>query len=120
MVRKLWWLPEWLFVTPSHHRAHHESNPEYIDKNYANLLIIWDRIFGTFAHERAPVRYGLINNNTCNPLRIAFGEWSKLFWKSAGSRSFAGVCRLWLKPPGWDAVTNRDTNLDTALAVERR
>ena len=39
---------EWLFNTPSHHRVHHGSNPEYIDKNYGNLLIIWDRLFGTF------------------------------------------------------------------------
>ena len=53
---------EWLFNTPSHHRVHHGSNPEYIDKNYGNLLIIWDRLFGTFQPEERPVNYGLVNN----------------------------------------------------------
>jgi hypothetical protein len=88
-----------------YHRAHHGSKPEYIDKNYANLLIIWDRLFGTFAEETAPVRYGLINNiNTFNPLRIAFAEWLKLFRDSAGSNSLQTVGRLWSKPPGWDPL----------------
>ena len=120
MIRKLWWPLEWFFVTPSHHRAHHGSNPEYIDKNYANLLIIWDRLFGTFAEEQAPVRYGLINNiNTFNPLRIAFAEWLKLFRESAGSGSLQTAGRLWLKPPGWDPVTNRETNMDAAVAARQ-
>ena len=51
---------EWIFNTPSHHRVHHGSNPEYIDKNYGNLLIIWDRLFGTFQPEESPVNYGLV------------------------------------------------------------
>ena len=68
-IGKLWRPLEWLFVTPSHHRVHHGSNAQYLDKNYSNLLIIWDRLFGTFEPEVVPVRYGLINNiNTFNPL----------------------------------------------------
>jgi sterol desaturase/sphingolipid hydroxylase (fatty acid hydroxylase superfamily) len=102
MVRKLWWPIEFLFVTPSHHRAHHGSNPEYIDTNYANLLIIWDRIFGTFVEEKAPVQYGLISNiSTFNPLRIAFAEWLSLFRHSAAAGSPRESLRLWLNPPGW-------------------
>ena len=102
MVGKLWRPVEFLFVTPSHHRVHHGSNPEYIDTNYANFLIIWDRLFGTFAEEKAPVQYGLINNiNTFNPLRIAFDEWAALFRKSLAAPSPAALLRLWLKPPGW-------------------
>lgn len=102
MVRKLWAPLEYLFVTPSHHRAHHGSNPEYIDRNYANLLIIWDRLFGTFVEEKAPVRYGLINNiNTYNPFRIAFHEWFSLIASSAKAGSIVSALKLWLHPPGW-------------------
>ena len=101
-VGKLWRPLEWFFVTPSHHRAHHGSNPEYIDKNYANLLIIWDRLFATFEPEIAPVRYGLINNiNTYNPIKIAFTEWYKLFRDTLNARSIKGLRQVWTKPPGW-------------------
>ena len=102
MVQKLWAPIEYLFVTPSHHRAHHGSNPEYIDKNYANLLIIWDRLFGTFTEEKAPVRYGLINNiDTYNPFRIAFHEWVSLIASSFKADSMTSAFALWLRPPGW-------------------
>jgi sterol desaturase/sphingolipid hydroxylase (fatty acid hydroxylase superfamily) len=99
-IKKLWGPFEWLFVTPSHHRAHHGSNPEYIDRNYGNLLIVWDRWFGTFEPEVAPVRYGLTNNiNTYNPLKIAFGEWHKLLRDTAHTKSIASARRLWAAPP---------------------
>lgn len=58
LVGKLGWL-EYILVTPSHHRVHHSSNPEYLDKNYGDMLIIWDKIFGTFAKEETEPRYGL-------------------------------------------------------------
>jgi alkylglycerol monooxygenase len=58
MVGKLGWL-EYIIVTPSHHRVHHSSNPEYLDKNYGDMLIIWDKLFGTFAAETAEPKYGL-------------------------------------------------------------
>ena len=104
MVKKLWAPLEYLFVTPSHHRAHHGSNPEYIDTNYANLLIIWDRMFGTFVEEKAPVQYGLINNiNTYNPLKIAFAEWLSLARSTVRADSAQSALRLWFKPPGWKA-----------------
>jgi sterol desaturase/sphingolipid hydroxylase (fatty acid hydroxylase superfamily) len=67
---------EWVLNTPSHHRVHHGSNREYLDRNHAGILIIWDRLFGTFEPERAKVVYGLTKNlNTYNPVRIAFHEW---------------------------------------------
>ncbi|GAL33939.1 sterol desaturase family protein [Vibrio maritimus] len=50
---------EWVFNTPSHHRVHHGVNAQYIDKNYAGVLIIWDRLFGTFEPEVEIVRYGI-------------------------------------------------------------
>ena len=58
LVGKLGWI-EYIFVTPSHHRVHHSSNEEYLDKNYGDVLIIWDKIFGTFAKEEAAPKYGL-------------------------------------------------------------
>lgn len=70
---------EWIFNTPSHHRVHHGSNEQYIDKNYGNLFIIWDRIFGTFEAEKEPVKYGLVSNvNTFNPIKITFMAWSSI------------------------------------------
>lgn len=70
---------EWIFNTPSHHRVHHGSNEQYIDKNYGNLFIIWDRIFGTFEAEKEPVKYGLVSNvNTFNPVKITFMAWSSI------------------------------------------
>lgn len=57
-VGKLGWL-EYIFVTPSHHRVHHASNPQYLDKNYGDVLIIWDKLFGTFAEEQEEPVYGL-------------------------------------------------------------
>ena len=67
---------EWIFNTPSHHRVHHGSNKQYIDKNYGNLLIIWDRMFGTFEPEEEEVKFGLVNNvNTFNPVKVTFMAW---------------------------------------------
>lgn len=57
-IHRLGWL-EAIFNTPSHHRVHHGTNPQYIDKNYAGSLIIWDKFFGTFEQEKEPVQYGV-------------------------------------------------------------
>lgn len=86
---------EWVFNTPSHHRLHHASNEAYLDRNFGGVLIIFDRIFGTFASEKRgeTIRYGLtrpvLSNN---PFRIAFCEWSRMAAdiRTAGSfREFA-------------------------------
>jgi hypothetical protein len=70
---------EWIFNTPSHHRVHHGSNPQYIDKNYGNWLIIWDRMFGTFEEERETVVYGLTRDvDTNNPWRLTWLEWRRI------------------------------------------
>ena len=100
VVKKLWAPLEWWLVTPSHHRAHHGSNPEYVDRNYGNVFIVWDRLFGTFEPEVAPVRYGLLTNiHTYNPLRIAFAEWVRLFQDSFRAGSFRQLGQLWFRPP---------------------
>ena len=72
---------EWVFNTPSHHRVHHASNAGYLDRNYGGILIIWDRLFGTFAQERRdlPIVYGLVHPiGSLNPLRVAFHEWGAM------------------------------------------
>jgi sterol desaturase/sphingolipid hydroxylase (fatty acid hydroxylase superfamily) len=80
------WMPklgplEWVLNTPTHHKVHHASNPEYLDCNYGNTLIVFDRLFGTFVAERADVeiRYGLTTPVTShNPLVVEFGQWVAL------------------------------------------
>ena len=70
---------EYIFVTPSSHRVHHGSNECYIDRNYGNLLIIWDRLFGTFAEEIEPVKFGIRDNvKTYNPIKITFMFWGQM------------------------------------------
>jgi sterol desaturase/sphingolipid hydroxylase (fatty acid hydroxylase superfamily) len=69
-VDRMWRPIEFVFNTPSHHRVHHASDPEYLDRNYAGILIIWDRIFGSYAEETHRPTYGLTNNiDSFNPFR---------------------------------------------------
>lgn len=70
---------EWIFNTPSHHRVHHGSNPQYLDRNYGGILIIWDRLLGTFEPEEESVRYGITHNiRSHNPVWIAFHEFAAI------------------------------------------
>jgi sterol desaturase/sphingolipid hydroxylase (fatty acid hydroxylase superfamily) len=81
---------EWVFNTPSHHRVHHASNEEYLDRNYGGILIIWDRLFGTFAQEQPQTRiiYGLVHPvASLNPLGITFHEWIAMGRDFAHARS---------------------------------
>ena len=83
---------EWFLNTPSHHRVHHASNEEYLDKNFGGVLIVFDRMFGTFAREEddRQIRYGLttplLSNN---PVVIALHEWANLARDAVKSRSVA-------------------------------
>ena len=91
---------EWIFNTPSHHRVHHGSNEQYIDKNYGNLLIIWDRMFGTFEPEKEKVKFGLVNNvNTFNPTKITFMAWSSMIEDIKNKQSLSEVLRIIFGPP---------------------
>jgi sterol desaturase/sphingolipid hydroxylase (fatty acid hydroxylase superfamily) len=91
---------EWIFNTPSHHRVHHGSNEQYIDKNYGNLLIIWDRMFGTFEPEKEPVTYGLVKNvNTFNPVKITFMGWKAIIDDIKQSKSILQALHLFFGPP---------------------
>lgn len=93
---------EWLLNTPSHHRVHHGSNPEYIDKNYGNLLIVWDRLFGTFAEEREPVVFGLVSNvNTQNPITITLLIWRKIVCDIKSASNLREALGFMFGPPDW-------------------
>jgi sterol desaturase/sphingolipid hydroxylase (fatty acid hydroxylase superfamily) len=101
-------MPKWfeaIFNTPSHHRVHHGSNPIYLDRNHAGILIIWDKLFGTFQPELKDekVKYGLVKNiNTFNPVKIAFLEWLYMIKDAfTGEKSFKNRLLYLIKPPGW-------------------
>jgi len=82
---------EWMLNTPAHHRVHHASNPEYLDRNYGGMIILWDRLFGTFAREQPGRRivYGLVHPvGSLNPLRIAFHEWGAIARDAWRARSW--------------------------------
>ena len=91
---------EWVLNTPWHHRVHHGANTEYIDKNYGNLLIIWDRMFGTFEPEKAKVKYGLVNNvNTFNPVKITFMGWQSIMQDIDKAKNYKEVFSIIFGPP---------------------
>ena len=79
---------EWVMNTPSHHRVHHGSNPQYIDRNHAGIFIVWDRLFGTFEPEVEKVVYGLTKDvGTYNPVTLQFGEFGDLVRDVRSARS---------------------------------
>jgi sterol desaturase/sphingolipid hydroxylase (fatty acid hydroxylase superfamily) len=93
---------ERLFNTPSHHRVHHGTNLEYLDRNHAGMFIFWDKLFGTFEPERARVRYGLTKNiDTFNPVRIAFHEWQVLLHDFRRANPWRVRLAYLFRPPGW-------------------
>lgn len=101
------WIPklgplEWLLNTPSHHRVHHGRNPEYLDCNYGGVLIVFDRLFGSFVAERddVPPRYGLTEPIAShNPLVINLVEWRKLAADLRQARSVKQTLRIFIGPP---------------------
>lgn len=101
-VRKLPAPVEFVFNTPAHHRVHHGSDLKYLDKNHAGILIIWDRLFGSFQPEEERPVYGLTKNiESYNPALIAFKTWGELFKKALNSGSVKNGLHYFIKPPGW-------------------
>lgn len=102
VVKKLPKPIEAIFNTPSHHRVHHGSNPEYIDKNYAGIFIIWDKLFGTFEEEKAPVKYGVTTPiNTINPLKVFFIGFINIGKNALSQSGMVNKVKVLLMPPGW-------------------
>jgi len=95
---------EYVFVTPSHHRVHHAINPEYIDKNYGQILIIWDKIFGTFQPELESVIpvYGTLNQaKTWNPILINYKYVWGLIKDAWRTDNYIDKIKIWFMPTGW-------------------
>ncbi len=99
-------MPSWfeaIFNTPSHHRVHHATNPQYLDRNHAGIFIIWDKWFGSYEPEVEKPIYGLTKNiGSFNPLFVAFHEWLAMF-RDAFTSNISLYNRLlyFIKPPGW-------------------
>lgn len=88
--------------TASHHRVHHGTNVEYLDRNHAGMFIVWDKLFGTFEPERAPAVYGLTTNiHTFNPFRIAFHEYQAIWRDVRRARNLREALGYVFAPPGW-------------------
>jgi sterol desaturase/sphingolipid hydroxylase (fatty acid hydroxylase superfamily) len=98
-------LPRWfefVFNTPSHHRVHHGSDPGYLDKDYAGILIIWDRMFGSYPEERQRPRYGLTYPvNTYNLLKLQFGEYLNIAADVRRASRWRDRLGYTFGPPGW-------------------
>lgn len=93
---------EWIFNTPMHHRVHHASNEECLDKNYGSVLIVFDRLFGTFAAapRNEPLRFGVKGRESSNnPLHIAFSEWGHLWHDVKRARSLSDKAKVLLGAP---------------------
>ena len=103
LIGKMGWL-EKIIVTPSHHRVHHAINPEYLDKNYGQILIIWDKLFGSFQPELTSVTpvYGILRPaNTWNPLIINFKHLWQLLKDAFYAKRLWDKIRIWFMPTGW-------------------
>jgi sterol desaturase/sphingolipid hydroxylase (fatty acid hydroxylase superfamily) len=99
---------ELIFNTPSHHRAHHGSQDQYLDKNYGGILIVWDRLLGTFEPEGERVRYGLTSNiETFNPVKVAFHEYAAIWRDLKATTSWRARLGYLFRGPGWRPAAAR-------------
>ena len=113
-IPRLGWL-EYVLNTPSAHRVHHAANLEYLDANYGGVLIVFDRLFGTYRAERGdvPCRYGLVEPMVgYNLLRIELLQWQRLSSDLLGARSLRAVLGYLTMPPGWSPDGNGATTED--------
>jgi len=102
-IQKMGWL-EKVIVTPSHHRVHHAFNPEYLDKNYGQIFIFWDKWFGTYQEERAdiPPVYGITRPaHTWNPIKINFQHFLLMLKDAYHTQGVLDKARIWFMPTGW-------------------
>ncbi len=116
-IRKIGWL-EKVLNTPSHHRVHHGSNREYLDRNHGSILILWDKLFGTFEEEDAPVVYGLTRNvDSYNLARIATHEWTDISSDVASARTWRDRWSFLLRRPGWAYARRAELDAEPGIAA---
>lgn len=108
-------MPRWfeaVMNTPSHHRVHHATNPRYLDRNYAGVFIVWDKLFGTFEAERDDerIRYGIVRQlGSFNLIWAVFHEWHGMLadaWRAPWRHKLSYL----LRPPGWSHDGSRETS----------
>lgn len=110
---------EMVFNTPSHHRAHHGANQQYLDKNYGGILIVWDRLFGTFEPEVRRLKYGLTKNiSTYNPLRIAYHEYVAIARDVKTASGRRDKLRHVFGRPGWTPIKPAIGSFQTSAEIE--
>ncbi|PRY56294.1 sterol desaturase/sphingolipid hydroxylase (fatty acid hydroxylase superfamily) [Knoellia remsis] len=101
-IPKLWAPVEFVLNTPSHHRVHHASQKQYLDRNYGGILIVWDRLFGTYAEEEDVPVYGLtVPVTTHNPFRLQYVEFAAVFRDVCRARTWRERAGYLFGPPGW-------------------
>lgn len=113
-IPKLGWL-EYVFNTPSAHRVHHASNLAYLDANYGGVLVVFDRLFGTYVEERAeePCRYGLVTpTRSHNPFVVELEHWASLARDIASAKDVGTAAGYLLRPPGWKPGGASETTED--------
>jgi hypothetical protein len=110
-------LAEEALSTPSHHRVHHGSNKKYLDRNHGGILILWDRLFGTFEREEERVSYGLTKNiNTFYPLRDAGSEYTLSARDIAASDNWHDRLSFVVRGPGWAFARQAERATGTVAA----
>ena len=101
-INKMWGWVEFVMNTPSHHRVHHARNIQYLDKNYAGVFIIWDRMYGTFIAETTKPTYGITTPiNSFNPLFVNFAHYVNVAKAVKKTKSVADAVQVLFRPPGW-------------------
>jgi sterol desaturase/sphingolipid hydroxylase (fatty acid hydroxylase superfamily) len=119
-IDRMWGPIEFVFNTPSHHRVHHASDPEYLDRNYAGMLIVWDRLFGSYAEETHRPTYGLTTDiDTFNPLRLQYHEYAAILRDVRRSVSWRERLDYLFAPPGWRPEA-RPASASSELSALRR
>jgi sterol desaturase/sphingolipid hydroxylase (fatty acid hydroxylase superfamily) len=115
LVSKLAAPIEFIFNTPSHHRVHHGSDPEYLDKNYGGILIVWDRMFGTFQRELHRPTYGLTTQvDTYDVVKLQFHEFGNIIADVRAANGLRNKLRYVFGPPGWKPAAERAQEIATA------
>lgn len=115
-INRMGWL-EYIIITPSHHRVHHAINPIYLDKNYGQIFIIWDRLFNSYQEERAdtPCVYGVTRPvKTWNPIKINFMHMWLLIKDAWRAKNWADKFTIWFKPLGW-----RPADVEAQYPIEK-
>jgi len=98
---------EFIFNTPSHHRVHHARNPEYLDKNFGGILIVWDRLFGTFAEEKITPVYGLVHPlNTWDIIWTQVHHLAYIFEETKKYSNIMSKLSIIVAPPGWTLTSD--------------